>query len=771
MSGEWLKTTTPVRIGHRVIHLQGSNMASTDARWRRWTARLACPLLLLLLTIGFYWKLTLTRQFTWLNNPDLAFQVLPWWQFQAGEWHAGHFPLWDPHHWGGQSLIGQAQPGAAYPLNWLLFRLPLSNGWLRESYLNWYFVLVHFQAAFGAWWLARVLGRSRPASILAGVGFAFGAYMGATDWPQMLNGAVWAPYLMACLWHTRESQHDRRDLWRTLSWSAGAGAILGISLLSGHHQIPVFLGLAAGAFWLWTFTTREISWRDTLVAAAVFGVIALLVSGLQTLPALEYGMQAVRWVSAERPVGWKDPVPYYVHQTYSIGPASLLSIVLPIPPRAIGAYVGFAVFGMAWIGVVAAWRDRAVPALVVLGGLGWVLALGGFSPIHGILYALVPMVEKARTPASAILLFQLSISVLSAYGIDYFEAARDTTRRLVRYLSLAAAAVWLIVLWMTLHQTAVDERISLAALAGVGVALVAAAWRSARIRPAVATALLVILALHELANTSTWRLQRTDDTKSDLHKLSQHSDIAGFLQDRREPVRVLVDSVAVPYNFGDWYGIDQYNGYLASLTATLSDTQGLPLTSRLFGTNYYIGLEPREEGQNLVFQSVSGVKVYREEGAMPRAWIVHRARGGIRRDQVAGELSSSTFTPRQETFVEGQAPRLEDCGTAGSATFVERSASRIVLDANLSCRGMLISGETYDPGWHAKVDGTEVPVLSPYLLLRGVVLGAGNHRVEFYYRPQSVIWGGLMTLVGLILTGLLAATAAFRHRKDIPAAR
>src|SRR5665647_1400846 len=88
------------------------------ARW--WNAIIG-PAILLVIAVGFYWKLVLSSQYTWLAGNDTVNQVLPWFQFQAGEWHAGRIPLWDPFQWVGQPLLGQAQPGVAYPLNWLLF--------------------------------------------------------------------------------------------------------------------------------------------------------------------------------------------------------------------------------------------------------------------------------------------------------------------------------------------------------------------------------------------------------------------------------------------------------------------------------------------------------------------------------------------------------------------------------------------------------------------------------------------------------------------------
>jgi hypothetical protein len=160
---------------------------------RRLALALAGPAVLLLLSCGVLWKLAFTNQYTWLEGSDLSYQVLPWFQFQAGEWHAGRLPLWDPYHWGGQPLIGQAQPGAAYPLNWVLFSLPLKDGWMRQRYLHGYYVLIHCMAALFAYLLCRDLKLSRIPSIAGGILFSFSGFLGSVDWPQMLNGAIWAP--------------------------------------------------------------------------------------------------------------------------------------------------------------------------------------------------------------------------------------------------------------------------------------------------------------------------------------------------------------------------------------------------------------------------------------------------------------------------------------------------------------------------------------------------------------------------------------------------
>ena len=98
----------------------------------------AALLVLLAATIGFYWKLTFSDRYTWLENPDQALQVRPWLDLEAREFHAGRMPWWDPYLWGGQSLIGQVQPGVVNPLNWILFAMPLRDGHIPVKTLHWY---------------------------------------------------------------------------------------------------------------------------------------------------------------------------------------------------------------------------------------------------------------------------------------------------------------------------------------------------------------------------------------------------------------------------------------------------------------------------------------------------------------------------------------------------------------------------------------------------------------------------------------------------------
>ena len=709
--------------------------------------------MLFLIVVAFYWKITLTNQYTWLDSPDFANQVLPWYQFQASEWHQGRVPLWEPHQWGGQPLGGQAQPGAFYPPNWLLFLLPLKKGWIRQSFLEWYFVLVHYAAALFCFWLCRDLGRSRAASLLSGLGFALAGWMGVTDWPQMLNGAMWTPLVFLFLLRAVRGERPARS-------AALAGAFLGVAFLSGHHQIPIFIALACAGVWLWHLFPKG-RFSPVLAGPAVlFGLFLFLLSALQTLPAYEYGTLAVRWVGADHPVGWKEAVPYAVHAEFGLRALSVLGIVVPGISRHADPFIGVVLLSLALVAVAAAWRERTVRLLAVIGVVGLFFALSVHGLIEGVLYALVPMVDKARNPSMAVFIFHFCIAVLSAYGIDHYlfldQAASNRFVRMIAGFGLLVLATLLVCSLAAVNFKIDPDRPAMVALIALLLSLVLYGFRH---RSLGASALLGIGALllveASLGNSSFFWHTRNDPNLL-LKKLSQDTDIVQFLKRQTGPVRVDMDDQAIPYNFGDWHGVDTTAGYLASVTANVQKVPGSRAARMLLGTRYYIGAKPQEQTQVQVFQGASGLKVYMNPDAFPRTWTVHKV-GTAADDAEAGRrLDAPLLRLREEAFVTGAAPALQTCAVPDSVRIASRTAKRVEVEAVMGCRGMVVLGDVFFPGWHAKVDGRAAAVHEAYGFLRGVVVEGGRHQIEMVYRPASVILGGVLTAIGLIGVALLA---------------
>jgi hypothetical protein len=711
---------------------------------------LAVPLLLLAAVIAVFWRITLTNQFAWMDHPDMANQVLPWYQFQAAEWQQGRFPLWDPYHWGGQPLVGQAQPGAAYPLNWILFLLPLRDGFIRHGFMNWYFVAIHFMAALFTYLLCLDLSRSRPAALIAGLLFGAGGYMGNIGWPQMINGLVWAPVVFLFLLRVLRAQ-------RPLSSAALAGMFLGIAYLSGHHQIPTFIACAAAGIWIFHIWRVDSPRRAAIFHLSVFAIVFLLTSAAQTWPAYEYWKVSLRWVGASEPVLWSQRVPYLVHDHYSLGPLSLLGIVVTDLSRNTDAFIGLVAMVLGLAGLILSWRAPGVRVMAVIGLAAVLFALGSYSVFNGIAYSLVPTVEKARNPSIAIVLFHLAVAVLAAFGVDAWRAAANResewARRLVRWTaSVSLGGFALLLVFVTARpqaQGAEYDRIALRAFTGLLLAAILYAWTRQQVTGRAAVILLALLVLFEIGTAATVYYPVREQLKH-LPKLTAYQDIVDFLRPRVGDGRVEIDREQLPFNVGDWNGIEQLNGY-NGVTENVFRAAGDRVRGlNLLGTRFFVGVKPGNHNQTEIFQSASGLKVYHNPDAFPRQWTVHAATRIGSRSEVPAALNRPDFDPRRATFLSDTPPALESCeGDAISP--VSRTPTRIVVDLDMRCRGILIVADTFFPGWRATVDGSRTKVWETYGFLRGVLVEAGKHRVEMVYRPSSVLWGAVLSLLGVVL--------------------
>ncbi|MBX9602781.1 MAG: YfhO family protein [Bryobacteraceae bacterium] len=706
---------------------------------------LAGPALLIAIVVLFFWKLVLTNQYTWLEQPDLSNLVLPWLQFQASEWNAGRwFPLWDPHSWLGQPLIGQAQPGAAYPFNWLLFLVPLNpNGWIRQNALHWYFVLIRVGAALAAYALARSMGRSRWAAIFAGVAYGLAGYVAAVDAPQMVNGAVWTPLVFLFLFRAVRGPGGVRS-------AVLSGFFLGFGWLAGHHQMNLFVSLAVGLLWTYlVFRGGRPDWKLARLAA-ICAVVAIAASALQTLPTAEYGRLAVRWSGAEEPLRFNEKVPYFVHGQFALKPSELLGLILPGVARGLDPFVGCLLLSLAILGAAAAFDEERIRWLIAAGLAGLAFSLGPSTPLHGWIYALVPMVEKARVPAAAILLFHLAAAACAAAGIDSLRGGRLTA---LPSKILAATGASMLLLSLVLFAARIDPQISdgrltLTAILLLASAAVLDAWRRARIPPAIALSGLLLLTLTELYNSTGFTHPHVSDAQHSLYlkKMAQHGDVISFLRFQGSP-RVAYSGDDIPYNIGDWWGIDTLGAYTASVPENMWRSPLFhPSGHIMMGVRYYIGSKPSRDNQQLVFESKSGLKVYENPGAFPRAWAVHQ----VEVSGNPGRLVDPAFDAGRTAMITADAPSLESCA-GDTVDVLERQPERVRIHAGMRCRGLVILSDNYFPGWRATVDGRDVPILEVNGALRGVVVDAGEHQVEFRYQPASVRIGAILTLLAVLL--------------------
>jgi hypothetical protein len=99
-----------------------------------------------------------------------------------------------------------------------------------------------------------------------------------------------------------------------------------------------------------------------------------------------------------------------------------------------------------------------------------------------------------------------------------------------------------------------------------------------------------------------------------LRKLAADSDLAAYLLKQPGFPRIEVQTEDVPYTFGEWYGIDTFDAYTASMQANVFSLQSENKARMLMGMNFYWGASRCAE--RLSYDGASGVKLWAiESGA------------------------------------------------------------------------------------------------------------------------------------------------------------
>jgi len=82
---------------------------------------------------------------------------------------------------------------------------------------------------------------------------------------------------------------------------------------------------------------------------------------------------------------------------------------------------------------------------------------------------------------------------------------------------------------------------------------------------------------------------------------------------------------------------------------------------------------------------------------------------------------------------------------------VSEEAEKIMLHLERDTPGYLILAKTYYPGWKAKVNGVEQPVLQANYAFSAIEVGVGTSSVEYYYDPFSFKLGLALTALSILL--------------------
>jgi hypothetical protein len=146
---------------------------------------------------------------------------------------------------------------------------------------------------------------------------------------------------------------------------------------------------------------------------------------------------------------------------------------------------------------------------------------------------------------------------------------------------------------------------------------------------------------------------------------------------------------------------------------------------------------------------------------LPRARIVPASRVEIIANEEAqlSRLRDPAFDPEHSVILsvhpEGAGPEKSSSPGGSSVSWQERAADSFQLKVMAAENSILVASQIYYPGWKASVDGKTVNVVPADFAFIAVPIAAGSHDVQFFYDPESVKLGAVVSLISLILTVVL----------------
>jgi hypothetical protein len=165
------------------------------------------------------------------------------------------------------------------------------------------------------------------------------------------------------------------------------------------------------------------------------------------------------------------------------------------------------------------------------------------------------------------------------------------------------------------------------------------------------------------------------------------------------------------------------------------------------------------------------VKIYRNNHAFPRAFVVHEAEVVSGVEGAIERMKEGQFNPAQTAVIEGdlQPARLaaltEGRAAGGSSVeFTEHRDNEVKLRVETERPGLLVLSDTYYPGWQAYVDGEKTPIYPTDAALRSVYLEAGEHEVRFVYSPGTFKLGTAISGLSLLALAAFAAWDPVRRQ-------
>ena len=761
------------------------------------------PVLLMLLCIIFYPVIFQGKIFGSPDslNPKAAAIILDKTQKEIGD-----YPLWQPWIFSGMPTAESFTNTSNLYFPQYIFKL-----------LHFPAIIIHLLhflfAGLGIYVLLRYLKISQIVAIIGSAGFMLMPYLVTMEVFGHGSQAMTAAYIPWAFWAALRLFDKQRIL------DVGILAIiLGLQLQRAHVQIAYYTWMLIGALFLYKiilYLVDKEQRKKALKISALFAItiiFALGISALVYLPSLQYSAESIR------SIGQPGSASYDYATSWSFHPKEILTFFIPsaygfggqtywgkMPFTDYPNYMGIIFLLLAVFALIKN-RNNVVWFLTGITLIALLISFGShFGIIYNLFYEFAPFFSKFRIPSMILIIVQFNIIILACYGLEQLieHNLKDIPKwfwwltGIVGFLLLTVlfGGSWLreIVSSGFTQPRAQDSRfveainnlrwkmwikdIWLMILFIIGLIATYILFIKKNISKVMFLTIIGALAIIDLSlvdykivqpEPNSGRASQLVSGKA-IKRYFQHDKITKFLTEDETSYRVYPIGPLFGESRLQAFGIESVGGYhpakLGIYNSFLTNTNNISTLQLMRMMNIHYILSPQvinhpdlEQVFTDKMQTGSGkiqIWVYRIANSLPRAWFVDKVEI-VDENNLWQNLLNESFDPTQTAYINEPIP--EQIIGGGEIISAKYNPNYVRINVNTLEGGFLVISEVHYPlRWKAKIDGEPFETLETNGIIRGIVVPAGEHIVEFEYDRSVYHTGIIISILSFILAISLMA--------------
>lgn len=714
--------------------------------------------ILVILVLGFFYKIVffdkifITGDLTGCDILDLGY---PFKYFLSQSLDKKNLPIWCSELGCGFPIHADGKGGFFYPINLLLFFLfsPLTA-------FNWCFVIAFLIAGISTYLYACNLRLTTPAALFSSIVFTFSSFfIGHIRQIHIISIACWLPLLFLIV----KLLFDTGKLY----YSVLLGCILGFQILCGYPQVFYYSALATGLYFLYYFFVTKKRFRFFLLSIFISIFVMLGIGAVQWLPSYEMfklssyiNLIKIQWYHFKDIITLFLPH-FYGKPPYFYGDGGLTST--NFIPWENCIYVGLLPLILTIAGIIICqFRNRQVNFFASLLIFTFILLL--IKPVFNILGYILPGFAVFRFPHRLSLIIVFCFAILAGYGIDSLRKFAWIKKYSFFIITLLLITIFdLFKFGLAQHYT-IDYDLWTAQPQTVK--FLKDKKEKYRIWPFrtdyswIATNVIGIIT----KNHPGLFLKHKELLQSNINlfwNIPSASVYNGLILERYSEMTEFINK--------EISLVPAFPGAKADMSGKAIKILGL-LNVKYILSMWTLNNDSLTTELELPFiQNFDKLKVYKNKFALPRVFLVPKARFIDNEKHILQIMSEYEFNPQQEIIIEKDICHGSSGIDGSRAKIVKYSDREVIIESNFTNSGFLVLNDTYYPGWKVFVNGEEKEIIQANYLMRAVALSKGSHTVRFYYDPIYFKIGSVISLLTSLMVVFLILLQIYKmkHNKFI----